>query len=125
MEEIISEIIVMKMHVVVLTETKKKGTGSETLENYIYLFSGVKKYERAQRGVSIFTNKKWKSSIRNRELIDERILKLDINIWGYKLTIIGVYAPNEDSGATVKDESFANLNKEILKSGSGRQLILM
>jgi exonuclease III len=43
MEEIISEISVMKMDVVVLTETKQKGTGNETLENCIHLFSGVKK----------------------------------------------------------------------------------
>ena len=33
----------MKMDVVDLTETKKKGTGSEALGNYIHLFSGVKK----------------------------------------------------------------------------------
>ena len=33
----------MKMDVVVLTETKKKGTGSEAQGNYIHLFSGVKK----------------------------------------------------------------------------------
>ena len=53
------------------------------------------------------------------------MLRLDMNIRGYKLTIIGIYAPNEDNGATVKDEFFANLNEEIVKSGSGRQLILM
>jgi exonuclease III len=64
MADIISEINVMKMDVVVLTETKKKGTGSETLENYIHLFSGVKKYERVKRGISVFINKKLKSSIK-------------------------------------------------------------
>jgi exonuclease III len=85
----------------------------------------VKKYERAKRGVSVLINKKRKGSTKNWEPIDERMLKLDMNIWGYKLMIIGVYAPNEDSGATVKDEFFANLNEEIVKSGSGRQLILM
>ena len=37
---------------------------------------------------------------------DERILKLDMNIWGYKLTIIGIYASNEDNETTVKDEFF-------------------
>jgi len=70
----------------------------------------VKKYERAKKGVSILINKKWKSSIKNWEFIDERILKLDMNIWGYKLTIIGVYAPNEDNGDIVNVEFFANLN---------------
>ena len=70
---------------------------------YFYLFSGVKKYERAKRGVSILIHKKWKGSIKNWEAIDERILKLDMHIWGYKLTITGIYAPNEDNRVTVKD----------------------
>jgi hypothetical protein len=48
MEEIIREIIVMILDVVVLTETKKNGTGSETLGNYVHLFSGVQMYERAK-----------------------------------------------------------------------------
>ena len=102
MEEIIREISIKQMDVVVLTETKKKGTGSETVGNYIHLFSGVKKYERAKRGVSVLINKKWKGSIKNWEAVDERILKLDMNIWGYKLTVIGVYAPNDGNGVTVK-----------------------
>jgi len=37
------------------------------------------------------------------EAIDERILKLYMKIWGYKLTTIGIYAPNENNGVTVKD----------------------
>ena len=48
-----------------------------------------------------------------------------MNIWGYKITIIGTYAPNEGNGATVKGEYYANLNEEIVKSGSRRKLILM
>jgi hypothetical protein len=115
----------MKMDVVVLRETQKKGTGSEILENSIHLFSGAKKHEKAKRGVSVFIHEKWKCSIKNWEPIDERILKLDMNMWGYKLMIIGAYTPNEDNRATVKDELFDNLNEEIVKSGSGRQLILM
>jgi hypothetical protein len=115
----------MKMDVVVLTETKKKGAGSETLGNYIHLYSRVKKYERAKRGVSVLINKKWKGFIKNWEFIDEKMLKLDMNIWRYKLTIIGIYVPNEDNKTTVKDEFFANLNEEIINSGSGRQLTLM
>jgi len=46
MEEIIRELNIIYMDVVVFTETKKKGTGSETMGNYIHLFSGVKKYEK-------------------------------------------------------------------------------
>ena len=60
--------------------------------NYIHLLSGLKKYERAKRGVSILINMKWKGSIKNWESIDEGILKLDMNLWGYRLTIFGIYA---------------------------------
>jgi exonuclease III len=70
MKEIIREVSTMKMDVVVLTETKKKEAGSETLGNYIHLFSGVKKYERAKRGVSVLINKKLKGSIKNWESIN-------------------------------------------------------
>jgi hypothetical protein len=66
----------------------------------------VKKYERAKRGVSVLINMKWNGSIKNWESIDGRILKLDINIWGYKLTIIGIYAPNEGNETAIKDELF-------------------
>jgi len=48
-------------------------------------------------------SKKWKGSVKNWEATEETILKLDMNIWSYKLTIIGIYAPNEDYGFTVKD----------------------
>jgi hypothetical protein len=44
-----------------------------------------------------------------------------MNTSGYKLTFTGVYAPNEDNGDTVKDEIFANLNEETVKSGSRRK----
>jgi len=69
--KIIREINVMNMDVIDLTETKKKGTGNEKLGDYIHIFSGVKKYERAKRGISILINKKWKGSIKNWEPIDE------------------------------------------------------
>ena len=58
MEEIRREINVMNMDVIVLTETKKKGTGNETLGDYIYLFSGVKKKERAKRVSILIRNGK-------------------------------------------------------------------
>jgi hypothetical protein len=80
MEEIIRVVSTKKMDVVVLTETRKKGAGSETLGNYIHLYSGVKKYERAKGGISVLINKKWKGSIKNWEFIYERILKLDMNV---------------------------------------------
>jgi len=44
------------------------------------IFSGMKKYERAKRGISILINKKWKGSMKSWEDVDKRIMKLDMNI---------------------------------------------
>ena len=87
-----SKPILIKIDVVVLTETQNNGTGSEILGNYIHLLNELKKCERAKTGVSILINMKWQCSIKNWESIDEGILKLDKNIWGYKLTIFGIYS---------------------------------
>ena len=56
--------------------------------------------------VSILISKKWKCSIKNWEAIDKIILKLDMYIWAYKLTIIGMHASNEDNGVTKKYDFF-------------------
>ncbi|KAH0999042.1 hypothetical protein HUJ05_009606 [Dendroctonus ponderosae] len=41
--EVISEIRKMDMDIIALSETKKKGSGIEEMDNYIHLFSGVPK----------------------------------------------------------------------------------
>lgn len=47
--------------IVNLTETKKKGQATEKVGNYIHIFSGVPKHERAKRGVSVMVHRKyWK-----------------------------------------------------------------
>ena len=53
MEEIRSELGKLKMDVIGLTETERRGTGSVTVGGYIRLYSGVSKDRRPERGVSI------------------------------------------------------------------------
>lgn len=78
-QNIMEEIQEMKMDCIVLTETKRKGSGMEESGGYIHFYSGVPKENRAKRGVSILIKKKFKKNITNFEAIDERIIK--INIW--------------------------------------------
>jgi len=65
MEEITSELGKLKMDVIGLTETKRKGIGTEIVRDYVYLYSGVSKDRRAGRGVSILINKKIKKGKTN------------------------------------------------------------
>ena len=59
-EEITSELGKLKIDVIGLTETKRKGTGTETVRIYAHLYSGVSNDRRGERGVSILINKKFR-----------------------------------------------------------------
>jgi two-component sensor histidine kinase len=54
------------MDVIGITERKRKGIGTEIVRSCVHLYSGVSKNRRAERGVSILINKKFKK--RNKEL---------------------------------------------------------
>jgi len=65
MEEVASELGKLKIDVIGLTETKRKGTGSEIVGGCVHLYSGVCKDRRTERGVSILIKKKFKKGITN------------------------------------------------------------
>ncbi|XP_072380680.1 uncharacterized protein [Diabrotica undecimpunctata] len=90
----------MKMDNIALTETKKKGTGTDMVGNYIHIFTGVPKDKRAARGVSILIKKKLKNNITHWETIDKNILRANIDIYGHKITMIAAYAPSDDDEST-------------------------
>jgi len=69
----------------------KEGNKKPNIVKLCVYFSGGKKYERAKCGVSLLISKKLKGSVKISEVIDENILKLDMKIWDYKLTIIVIY----------------------------------
>ncbi|XP_050506239.1 craniofacial development protein 2-like [Diabrotica virgifera virgifera] len=125
MEEITEEIKKLDMDIVVLTETKKKGIGIEKVNNYVHIFSGVSKHERAKRGVSVLIHKKHKHKITDFEAIDENIIRVNITIKETPITILGIYAISDDEPYTNKDEFFAKVNDEITKIGNRRELIVM
>jgi len=66
MEEITLDLGKLKMDVIGLTETKRKGTGSEIVGGCVHLYSGVSRDRRTERGVSILIKKIFKK--RNNEL---------------------------------------------------------
>jgi len=87
MEEITSELGKLKMDVIGLTETKRKGIGTEIVRDYVHLYSGVSKDRRAERGVSILIHKKFKKGITNWGAVNEN-MTVNINHLGNKMTVI-------------------------------------
>jgi hypothetical protein len=123
--EVTSELKNQGIDVAVVTETKKKGEGSENLGHYDHFYSGVTKDKRAQQGISIFIRKNLRRYITSWEAINERLIKMNICLHGYKTTIIGVYGINEDALTQNKEEFFEHLNEEISKIGTSREIIIM
>jgi hypothetical protein len=54
------EEIKMKIDILVVTETKKKGKVSEELGKYYFIYSGVEEEKRVASGVGIMTTKSLK-----------------------------------------------------------------
>lgn len=108
MEEIVSEIEKINMDVVVLIETKKKGDGTEMIRKYVHLFSGVGKDQRAKREISILLKKKFKRKISDWEPINENMIKVNIQQFGRKITVLGVTHPQMINPWQLKRNSLRN-----------------
>ncbi|XP_044757727.1 craniofacial development protein 2-like [Coccinella septempunctata] len=125
MNEVIAEIKTLKLDIAVITETKKKGQGSESMGYYDHFYSGVPKDRRAQQGISILIRRNLRKYIQSWEAISERIIKMNLTIYGHRTTIIEVYGVNDDSLVSTKDKFFEDLKNEIMKVGKSREIIIL
>ncbi|XP_045462178.1 uncharacterized protein LOC123672208 [Harmonia axyridis] len=116
MTEITAEMERLRINILALTETKRKGYGTEIVGKYVHLYSGIPKECRAKRGVSILEDKK----LKNCEAINENIIKMNMDVHGRRITIVGVYAISDDESVTVKDVFFGNLNDVLEDIGDTR-----
>jgi len=62
--------------IAVIKETKKKLKGSQKLDDYVLLYSGVPMNERAAAGIAIMIKAKFKKRIHSYMFVNERILQL-------------------------------------------------
>jgi hypothetical protein len=58
MPQIISELKKRKMYIIAVSGTKKKAKGTEDIDDYIYIYSGVENEERSAACVGIILRKK-------------------------------------------------------------------
>lgn len=123
--EVFKELQKMKVDICILTETKKKGRGTETIGDYIHIYSGVKKDTRAKRGVSIAIHKTLKKSIKSWEEIDEQIIKLELEKNGRQIVILGIYAPSDQSEVLLKDQFYQKLADLLAGIKNGKELFLL
>lgn len=124
-KELLDELKRYQMDIVAVTETKKKGNGSEQLKDYVHLYSGVDKACRARAGVSLFISKKLAKDIKDWQPINERFIRADIKIKGYDMSIIAVYAPSNDETIAIKDDHDNTLHEILDNIGNKKEIILL
>lgn len=113
------------VNLMVLTETKKKGNGREIMDEYIHIWSGVNKAERAKAGVSILIRKTVEKFIKNYTFVSERIITMTISAYGYKTTVIGVYGPNDDSDQETKDKFWRDLENTLDETKRHQEVVII
>ncbi|XP_072380622.1 uncharacterized protein [Diabrotica undecimpunctata] len=102
-KEVIAEFESMKLDIMIMTETKKKGNGTEKMGEIIHCWSGIDKKERAKAGIAIILKKKWEPAIENWEPINERIAKLNLKVYERQIILLAVYGPTENSSIAEKE----------------------
>uniref|UniRef100_A0AAR5Q370 Endonuclease/exonuclease/phosphatase domain-containing protein n=1 Tax=Dendroctonus ponderosae TaxID=77166 RepID=A0AAR5Q370_DENPD len=97
-----------------IAETKKKGKGSTRYGNYIFIYSGREKNERATSGVGILMNGKVENNISGINYVNDRLLQLTVKLQKSKTShIISVYAPDINKPRVEIDTFYQNLQRTL------------
>lgn len=124
-EEVFRELNKLKMDIVVLSETKKKGQGSEMKGNYIHIYSGVDKSKRAKSGVSLAIHKKLKRYIVKWTCYNDRIISITMSLFAHEIEIIGIYAPTDNAAMDIKLSFYEDLTTVVDSISNRKEIILM
>jgi len=109
--------------IAVIPETKKKLKGSQELDDYLLLYSGVPTNKRAAAGIAIMIKAKFKKRIHSYVFVNERILQLRYKLQRGYLTLLAVYAPKE--GKTEQTEKFyGTLQDQIDKRSKNDYIVI-
>ncbi|XP_072384405.1 uncharacterized protein [Diabrotica undecimpunctata] len=119
------EVKKIKSDITVLTETKKKGQGSQDIGGFIHIYSGVEKDKKAQAGVSVLVKKDLKGNLKSWEQINERIIRVSITWKGHDFEIIGIYASSENVSKAAKHIFYETLSELIENINSRKEIVLL
>ncbi|XP_055377908.1 craniofacial development protein 2-like [Condylostylus longicornis] len=123
--EILLEMQKHKIDICAISETKRKGKGELTYTDYILKYSGIAKSKRAVAGVGILINTKLIPNIEDTYYVDERIIKVVLDIGKEKIHFLSVYAPDSSRKKEETDNFYENLQKEIDKIPTGEKTFIL
>ena len=125
-EELQGEFEMAGLDILIVTETKRKDkTVKETSNRHVIICSGVGKEERAKQGVACMIHRKHADRIEEWKAVNGRIVTATLKSKerDKKLTIIGVYGPNDDDTKENNDRFWEQLTQET-EEAKGELLVM-
>ncbi|GJQ75204.1 hypothetical protein Trydic_g9806 [Trypoxylus dichotomus] len=102
------------LDLLVIPETKKKGTGITSIgSEHMLIWNGVIKEEKASAGKGCLLNRKHMNYLDKWEAVTERILTVELKYNMHTMTIIAIYGPNEDEKVDKKDKVWKDFSMTI------------
>lgn len=124
-QDVMMEIAEKNIDICSIQETKKKGKGSQLIDNYIFIYSGKNRNERAKSGVGIIIHKRFKEAINNIEYVSDRILRVHIKLKEKEIHLITVYAPDISKATQDRRQFYEDLQMEIDRIPIQHYLVIM
>lgn len=123
--EVITELDQHKIDICALSETKKKGKGTHTYENYILIYSGRNKEDRGQSGVGLLIHKKFETHITDIKYISDRLLRTTLKFDEEVMHIIPVYAPDTNKPEQDAIDFYESLQQELDQTPQNEKIVIL
>lgn len=124
-QETMNELSDNKIDICAIQETKKKGNGQKLYPEYLSVYSGVPKNDRAREGVAIAIKKKYIGCIEECWYISSRIVVIRMNTEKQKLNILSIYAPEDNRPKAERELFYDELQDTIYKLPPRQPMIIL
>ena len=114
-----------KMDVLVLSETKVKGTGEREWEGERVIVSGVAERMRAREGVAVMVRGRLWGSVTEYKCVSSRIVWIRMKVAGEKVVVVGVYGPGMERNENEREVFWESLNECLSGFGENERVIVM
>ena len=122
-KNLVEELIKYDMDITVLQEVRWIDFGECTIDKQCIIHSGRLDGRHAQ-GVGFYLAEKARRSLMSFNPINERLATIRVNCKWFKVTVIGAYAPTEDSEDLDKDLFYEKL-QEVLDNTPKHDIIML
>ena len=120
--EIVEFMTQSKISILGITDIRKKGTGTREIDsNFVLIWSGVSKEQRAEHGVGFIIHPDKAKELVSMEFISERLIKIGIREGKQTINYIQVYAPCNDSYSDEEKDSFFEQLSDLISSIPDRE----